>query len=154
MKSIFRSLAMFVLVVVTSGYTCQGQQGPTPPSVSLTWSQGVPPSGKTISFNCVYRGSVAQVYTIPALFCSSTPISSYTDTSVVRGSTYHYAVTATITGLAESGFSNDAPAAVPAQPGGITPPGVNPTVDAKLEAPKQKGVVTDLFATVTYDKKK
>jgi hypothetical protein len=149
MRKIFSSIALFLTVMSLSAYTC-GQQGPTPPSVTLTWVQGTPPTGYTIAFNCVYRGTAPGVYTIPALFCSTAPITSYLDSSVTRGDTYDYAVTATVKGLAESAYSNNAVAAVPAQPGGITPPSLQPPVDASLRNQERNGTVTSLVAKADY----
>lgn len=104
------------------------QNGPTLPSVDLTWNQG---TGLGITANCVYRGTAPGVYTLPAIFCSTTFITTYTDTTVTRGTTYHYAVTAKI-GAQESGYSNDATAAVPST---IAPPVLGTPVMTKLTSP-------------------
>jgi fibronectin type 3 domain-containing protein len=106
-------IAFALAVMFTSvGATCQN--GPTAPSVQLTWTQGTPSA--SITANCVYRGTVAGTYALPAIYCSTTPITTYTDITVTRGTTYHYAVTAKA-GTTESGYSNDASATVPTAPG-------------------------------------
>lgn len=87
-----------------------GQNGPTPPSANLSWTQG---GGCTVTANCIYRGATAGVYTLPALFCSAAPITNWPDTTLVRGTTYHYGVTAKC-GATESAYSNDITVTSPA----------------------------------------
>lgn len=120
-----------------------GQNGPTQPSVKLTWTQS---TATGVTANCVYRGSATGTYTLPALFCSTAPITSYVDTTVQRGTTYHYGVTAQV-GATESGYSNDAVAPVPNAP----PPPTNnsPSQITKLEKP---GAVPVLNAQVIWEK--
>lgn len=116
MKKLSLLFVCTIGVLITTAYSCNAQNGPTqqgPPSATLNWTQSVT-SG--ITGNCVYRGSIAGTYALPAIFCSTAPITSYKDTTVVRGQTYHYAVTAqTGTGatLAESVYSNDVTAVIP-----------------------------------------
>lgn len=115
MKSIFRRILMVLSIGLFSiSATCQNGPSPAPTTV-LSWTQGAN-NGTTITANCVYRGTVAGIYTLPALYCSSTPITTYTDTTVVAGVTYHYAVTAKA-GTLESAYSNDATAVIPTMPG-------------------------------------
>lgn len=112
-----KKLIILPTSILLMAFACQGQNGPTPvppPSVTLTWVQ----SGTVgVTKNCVYRGAVAGVYTLPAIFCSATPVLTYTDTGVARGGSYHYAVTAQ-TGangqIIESQYSGDVVAVVPA----------------------------------------
>ena len=119
-------------------FSCQAQNGPSSPSVSLNWTQSTTAG---VTANCVYRGSAAGKYDMPAIFCSTAPITSYKDTTVWRSMTYHYAVTAQI-GSTEGGFSNDVIASVPiapAAPALTTPsaitelrPGDKPVLSAKV----------------------
>ena len=99
-------LAVSVLLMLLSAWSCQAQNGPTAPMVKLSWVQSVGDTNP-VAKNCVYRGSSAGVYTTPALFCSTAPVTAYTDTQVVRGTVYHYAVTAVDSNGAESAFSSD-----------------------------------------------
>lgn len=126
-----------------TAFSCQAQNGPTQPSVKLTWTQSTTPG---VTANCVYRGSAAGTYALPALFCSTAPITSYLDTTVVRGTTYHYAVTAQINAT-EGGFSNDAVAPVPNAP--APPTNNSPSQITKLEKP---GAVPVLNAQVIWEK--
>lgn len=76
-------------------------------SVSLSWNA----SSGAVGYN-VYRGGVSGgPYTIinPSLDAST----SYTDTAVSAGTTYYYVVTAVNSSSVESGYSNQATAAVP-----------------------------------------
>lgn len=129
------------VVILALAFSCNGQSGPTKPSAALSWTQSTT-SGVTA--NCVYRGSVAGVYTFPALFCSTVPITTYTDNSVLRGVTYHYAVTAQ-QGSVEGGYSNDALVPVPTAPN--APTGLNPATVTKLLVPPQ------LTAKVIWEKR-
>jgi fibronectin type 3 domain-containing protein len=104
-------LLALVCLVFCAAYSC-GQNGPTAPAVMLTWVQSTSPG---VVANCVYRGSAAGTYTLPAIYCSTAPITSYTDTTVARGTSYHYAVTAK-NSTTEGGYSNDVLAAVPTAP--------------------------------------
>ncbi len=139
MKSLIRTLVATLALTCLTAYSC-GQNGPTTPSVALTWTQS---TSTGVTANCIYRGTVAGTYTLPALYCSTAPITSYTDTTVVRGSAYHYAVTAQV-GTEESAYSNDAAAAVPA----INPPTLGTPKETKLTEPGDKGLF--LTAKVIY----
>jgi hypothetical protein len=113
-----RIVCLFALLAVIAG-VCHAQNGPTQHSATLSWIQS---TSSGVKFNCVYRGAAVGNYTIPALFCSTSPITLYKDLSVVAGTTYHYAVTAS-DGTTESAFSNDVAAAIPnnvAAPSGLS----------------------------------
>src|SRR5271155_3809773 len=58
---------------------------------ALTWIQSIDP----VSLNCIARGATSgsESFTSP-VFCSTTPITNYTDTTVAGGSTYYYEVDA------------------------------------------------------------
>jgi hypothetical protein len=121
-----QSLLVAVFVTFTTAYSCS-QNGPTAPSVILTWVQSTTPG---VTANCVYRGTVTGVYTMPALFCSTTATTTYTDLSVTRGTTYFYAVTAQV-GKSESGYSNEVKAPVPV----LAPPTGTNSQETKLVMP-------------------
>lgn len=137
------SILAFSLLSISA--TCQN--GPTKPSVSLSWAQS---TATGVTANCIYRGSAAGTYSLPALFCSTAPITSYTDTTVSPGTVYHYAVTAQVS-TTESQFSNDGLADVPALPAAPTLNTPGP-VTGKLQKPQSKDAPADVVATVVWDK--
>ena len=112
-------------------YSCHSQTGPTQPSVALSWTQS---TSAGVTAHCVYRGAVSGTYTIPALFCSTAPITTYTDSTAAAATTYWYAVTAKV-GSAESAYSSPLQVIVPANPN--APTGLaSPTVtENKAPAP-------------------
>jgi fibronectin type 3 domain-containing protein len=127
---------VLISLIMCSVVACS-QNGPTQPSVQLNWTQS---TSTGVTANCVYRGSVAGTYAMPAIFCAKVPITTYTDTTVLRGTTYHYAVTAQIASV-EGNFSNDAVAPVPSAPNAptvLTPaviteiPGKDPILNARV----------------------
>ena len=132
---------LFAICVLFLAATAVAQNGPTPPSASLTWTQSTTTG---IVKNCVYRGTATGVYTIPALFCSTAPATSFTDLTVVRGSAYHYAVTAS-TSTTESQYSNDVTATIPAA---VVPPVLNTPILTRAVSPGPGVVVDDLKVTV------
>ena len=146
MKKIIVVASLISAVLLLSAYSC-GQNGPTPPSVTLAWAQAVPPSGSSVSFNCIYRSTgVATTPVPPALYCSSTPIVTYTDTTVARNTTYVYAVTASIPAAAsgtyvESAYSGTVTTPIPSLPGNITPPIQKTPEEAKLSPFNLKATV-------------
>lgn len=85
--------------------------------VALTWTQSSGPG--TITGNNVYRctGNACTNYAV--LYSSSTPIVTYTDTTVVAGSTYTYVVTA-LAGIEESAYSNQFVGVIPTPPSAPT----------------------------------
>ena len=90
MKKLIQSFVLSMFVMFTASFSC-GQNGPTQPSVVLSWTQSTTPG---ITKNCVYRGTVSGVYTLPGTcFAAGT---TYTDTTPLAGSTYFYAVTAQV----------------------------------------------------------
>jgi hypothetical protein len=116
-------------------YACQSQQGPTPNQAVLTWTQAVPTATSgPVTGNCVYRGTLAGTYILPALGCSSTPITTYTDSTLPAGSTAHYAVTAHF-GVLEGPYSNDVAYTPPA----LSAPNLGTVVaEAKTPIPTNK----------------
>jgi hypothetical protein len=100
--------------------------------VVLNFTQGTVPAGDScpsgsgstaITGNTVYRGTTSGGETVLAPV-SSTPFTSYTDTTVTAGATYFYEVTATNC-VGESPKSNEVTAVipnpqVPAAPTGLT----------------------------------
>lgn len=114
-----------VLLAIFLALPLAAQTGPTPPSATLSWAQS---TTQGVTKNCVYRGAAAGAYGIPALFCSTVPITSYTDATIVRGTTYHYAVTALFNAGQESAYSNDIAVTSPLL---NAPTGLNATQVAK-----------------------
>jgi|SRR5271166_940921 len=140
-------VCMFIFVFATCSFSC-AQNGPTNPSVTLSWvpSTTTSPAGTGI---CVYKGTVANTYTKPALACSDTSTlgftgcvagvcTGYLDSSLTatnRGTTYHYAVSEKFGTNTESAYSNDATAAIP----NLNPPTLNPPVEnGKNQMPGMK----------------
>jgi hypothetical protein len=90
-----------------------GQNGPTLPTVTLKFVQS---TSTGITGNCIYRATGAtSIPAPPAIFCSTSPIVTWTDTTVAPSTTYVYAVTAKA-GAAESAYSNSTTAITPANP--------------------------------------
>ena len=141
----FKTLMLLALslVLFLGSSTCQN--GPTAPTVVLTWTPGTPVTGQTVAQYCIYRGLVVGVYTQPAITCISSSLTTYTDTTVARGTTYHYAVTARSV-TTESGYSNDAIAPVPLAPNAPT---VGTPTEAEYHPPVGNDVVW-LAAKVVY----
>jgi fibronectin type 3 domain-containing protein len=136
---ILQSAALSLFVMFASSFACS-QNGPTAASVVLTWNQSTTAG---VTANCVYRGTSSGQYKIPALFCSTAPITSYTDLSVQRGTTYFYAVTAQV-GPTESGYSNE----VSAMPIPVNPPSGNGSKTTKNVMPDSGAPI--LTARVVY----
>ena len=147
-----RSLIFAPFLFSLLAFSCNAQNGPTAPTVTLTWAQS---TGDTnpISKNCVYRctGLATCSYQLPALFCSTAPIVTYKDQQVTRGTTYHYAVTAQDTNGAESAFSADLQVTSPTI---NAPTGLGTSLITKLEKgfpflfPKKQTVVFNKDRTV------
>ena len=108
MKRYLHSAVLMVVTMFSMGLTCNAQNGPTPPQAVASWTQAVPtPTSGAVTGNSVYRCSPSPcVPAPPAISTSATPITSYTDNSIVAGTTYVYAVTAHF-GAVEGPYSND-----------------------------------------------
>lgn len=78
---------------------------PVPHSVFLSWG----PSATAVAGYRVYRDNGSGLLPLTSVI----PDLNYTDTSVVSGDTYHYAVTAVDAAGVESPFSNEATAVIP-----------------------------------------
>jgi fibronectin type 3 domain-containing protein len=83
-------------------------------TVVLTWTQSTDP---TVTANNVYRSNTSYLtgdshYVLIYSSGTGNPITTYTDTNVMRGATYYYVVTAVDANGSESGFSNEATAAI------------------------------------------
>jgi HYDIN/CFA65/VesB-like, Ig-like domain len=78
---------------------------PVAHSVLLSWS----PSASAVAGYRVYRDNGSGLLALTSVI----PDLAYTDTSVVSGSTYHYAVTAVDAAGAESTLSNEVTAVIP-----------------------------------------
>lgn len=84
---------------------------PTVHQASLSFGQS---TSVGITGNCAYRSQTSGgPYT--QISCSSSPITSYVDTTVIGGQTYFYVVTA-VAGTTESAFSNETKAVIPQSP--------------------------------------
>ena len=89
------------------GLSGTGVQTTTPHSVSLSWME----SSTSVQGYYVYRGG--QTGGPYSRISGLQALTSYVDSSVVSGATYYYVVTAVGTNSAESGYSNEAVAAIP-----------------------------------------
>lgn len=116
MKTLLRVVLLVIVTVFTVAYSC-GQNGPTVPSVALSWTQS---TSSGVTANCVYRSTGASSTPAPpAIYCSTAPVTTYTDTTVAASTTYVYAVTAKA-GSTESAYSGTATAAIGAPPSAPT----------------------------------
>jgi hypothetical protein len=136
MKRILQSLCLAAFVCFSTSWSC-AQNGPTQPTVQLTWVQSTT-SGVTSNhvYRCIQTGTTACVPAPPAIFGSTAPITSYTDSTVAPSTTYVYAVTASINAT-ESQYSSSVTAAIPASPNAPTNL-TAPTVTGKLAIPQIK----------------
>jgi hypothetical protein len=114
---------LILLVTLFSAQLLYGQH-----SVRLDWTQGTANAGCTtdcpITSNKIYRGTrLGGPYTL--LFSSGSPVTTYTDSTVINGAVYFYVETAVATcngnvdcggvvATAESAFSSEAQAQIPA----------------------------------------
>ena len=82
-------------------------------NVALTWTQTTDP----VALNCVFKASTSGGEN-PAspLYCSTAPITAYTDTAVAAGDQWYYTVDAVSAKGVASPFSNEATAVVPLLP--------------------------------------
>jgi len=116
MNRVLQSFILLVFVALSSAYTC-GQNGPSQPSVALTWIQS---TSSGVTANCVYRSTGSgSTPAPPAIYCSTAAITTWTDSTVSASTTYVYAVTAKV-GSTESAYSTTATAAIPAAPAAPT----------------------------------
>ncbi len=115
-----RFMLLITLLLCAASVVAQA----TPHDVVLTWTESDTASG--ITYN-VYRGtSTGSCTTLPAMTkinTSTVSVLTYTDTSVVLGGSYCYAVTAVYNGL-ESGMSVGAGASITK----AAPPTINITI--------------------------
>jgi hypothetical protein len=81
--------------------------------VALSWTQTIDP----VALNCVFKSATkgGEVITNP-LFCSATPITTYTDSAVAAGDSWFYTTTAVSAKGVSSVFSNETNAVVPLLP--------------------------------------
>jgi len=148
MKRFAQSLLLALFVCFTATWTC-AQNGPTFPSVVLTFTNVAQPTGVTATGNCIYRGSASGNYVLPALFCSTLPISTYSDNTPAASTTYWYAVT-TKAGTTESQYSTPVQVVIGAAP--VPPTGLTaPTVTAKNQTSQGD---MNLTAEVRWEKRK
>jgi fibronectin type 3 domain-containing protein len=81
--------------------------------VALSWTQTTDP----VALNCVFRSATSGGES-PAnpLFCSTSPITSYTDSTVAAGATEYYTVDAVSSSGVASGMSNEVKTVIPLLP--------------------------------------
>lgn len=105
-----------LLVFLTLSAAALGQQGngPTQHFAIQSWTN---PTG-TLTGNCVYRSQAAGGPYGPAIFCSTVPITTYTDFTVLTGQTYYFVVTAYTAGppFEEGLYSNEVKEVIPLAP--------------------------------------
>jgi len=95
-------------------YSCVAQNGPTQPSVTISFTQSTTPG---VTANCLYR-STTSTPVLPGT-CSKVPVTSLTDDTAVAGTNYNYWVTAQVLG-AESAYSSPLAVSVPTNPNAPT----------------------------------
>jgi len=142
MKSLGKMLFLASVMVFLNGFACS-QNGPTTPSVTLSITAGTPVSGATVTGYWIYR-SVTPVCNTVAINPSAVTGTTYTDTTVLPGTTYYYCATAAA-GTTNSPYSNMVTAAVPPAPNAPalgTPTEVGTLdVPARDEAPRLSATV-------------
>jgi fibronectin type 3 domain-containing protein len=129
MRKAIEAIALGLFVMLATSFSC-AQNGPTPASVMLSWTQSPTPG---VTKNCIYRGTVSGSYVLPGTCIPAT--TTYTDNSVTAGTTYYYAVTAQV-GSAESAYSTPAQAIVPANP--AAPTGLSTPTVTENKSPGDK----------------
>ena len=92
------------------GLSGTGVNTPVQHSVVLSWS----PSTSAVVGYFVYRGNGLNG-TLSKLITSIVPTTSYTDSTVVAGQAYNYAITSVDSGNVESTFSNQVSLTIPSQ---------------------------------------
>jgi len=92
------------------GLSGTGVNTPIQHSVVLSWS----PSTSAVVGYFVYRGNGLNG-TLSKLITSIVPTTSYTDSTVVAGQAYNYAITSVDSGNVESTFSNQVSLTIPSQ---------------------------------------
>ena len=114
---------LVTLMTLTFMVTASAQNGQSPPKkVVLNFTQSTTAG---VTANGEYRATVSGgPYTNLAV--SSTPVTSFTDTTVQPGNTYYYVVTAKVGPTDESANSNEAKAVIPLAT--APPSGLNTTV--------------------------
>jgi fibronectin type 3 domain-containing protein len=98
--------ALLLTVLLVSAVGCGGSSSGQH-SVHLSWKASV--SNNVVSYN-IYRATVPNSY---GLLVSMHPTTSYTDSTVQSGQTYHYVVTAVDSAGGESSYSNRVEVAIP-----------------------------------------
>ncbi len=128
----------------TPGYPTNLQATAGDGTVDLSWSAPSDNGGATVTEYRVYRStSSGSGYT----FIGSSTTTSYTDTGVSNGMTYHYVVTA-VNDVGESGYSEEVSAtpsattSVPGVPTNLQATAGDGTVDLSWSAPSDNGGLT------------
>jgi hypothetical protein len=108
MKKTLQLLALSVFTMCSMSLSCPAQNGPTQPQAIATWIQAVPTSSSgPVTANSVYRCSPSPCSPgPPAIYTSTAPVTTYSDPTIVAGTSYVYAVTAHF-GAVEGPYSNN-----------------------------------------------
>ena len=78
--------------------------------VALTWTQTTDP----VALNCIFKSATSGGENVNTpLYCSTAPITAYTDTAVAAGDQWYYTVDAVSAKGVAAPFSNEATAVVP-----------------------------------------
>ena len=123
--------AIFSLILALAA--CVPALAQSGPSVNLTWTASPSATASNPGTVNVYRATVAAGASCPVPSVSSAytllsnapgaSTGSLTDASVTWNTTYCYALTAVISGMESTSFSNAAQAVIPVQPPIPSPPG-------------------------------
>lgn len=137
MKRFAHSIALTIFVLLSTAYSCHSQEGPSRPTVTLTFTQSTTTG---ITANCWYR-STTSTPTLPGT-CSTAPVTTFTDSTPAAGTTYTYWVTAQV-GATESAYSTPLSVPVPANPG--APTNLNAPTVTKNEGPQPSNVTASVL---------
>ena len=104
---------LLAILMLSAAALAQQGNGPTQHSVTPSWT-----NTGTITGNCIYRAQTSGGPYGLAIHCSSAPITTWPDTTVLSGQTYFYVVTSYVSGppFEESLYSNEIRAVVPQSP--------------------------------------
>ncbi|HVN06758.1 MAG TPA: fibronectin type III domain-containing protein [Bryobacteraceae bacterium] len=117
-------------------------------NVTVTWSETIAPNGLSISSYKIYRSTSLPVTTNNYVATRTTQ--SYTDTAVVAGTTYYYAISAIDSGNDASPLSNPASVTTPAPPSAPTNVGATANSAAKVTVTWTETIPTGGLPISTY----
>lgn len=107
MKRYLQAVLLTIVTMFSMGLTCHAQNGPTPMQAAGTFTQAASTSTSgPVTGNEVYRCSPTPCTPAPpAILSFATPVTAFTDKTIVAGTSYAYAVTALFGGV-EGPYSN------------------------------------------------